>query len=56
MIKVLSLVEVCQVFMIGEDLDREGGSMEVVSPGFQGMDDGKEFPVIDVVVLFHRDE
>ena len=55
-IKVLSLAEVCQVFMIGEDLNGEGGSVEVVSLGFQGMDDGKEFPVIDVIVSFCRDE
>ena len=27
--------------------------MEVMSPRFQGTDDGEEFPVIDVVVSFH---
>ena len=38
--------------MAGENLDREGGSMKVVSPGFQGVDDGEEFLVIDVIVSF----
>ena len=30
--------------------------MEVVTPGFQGADDRKEFSVIDVVVSFCRRE
>ena len=33
-VKVLGLMEVCQIFMVSEDLDREWGSMEVVSPRF----------------------
>ena len=36
--------------MVGEDLYRKGGAMEVVAPGFQGANDGEEFAVIDVVV------
>ena len=51
-VEVLGGTEVGEVFMIGKDLDRKWGSMEVMSPGFQGSDDGKEFSVIDVVVLF----
>ena len=42
--------------MVSEDLDGEEGSMKVVSPDFQGTDDCKEFVVIDVIVLFSRDE
>ena len=42
--------------MIGEDLDGEGGTMEVMSPGFEGTDDGQEFSVINIIVLFHWEE
>jgi len=42
--------------MVGEDLDREGGAMEVVAPSFQGADDGKEFAVVDVVIPFRGGE
>ena len=35
----LGFAEVCQVFVVGEDLDREGGTVEVMSPGFEGTDD-----------------
>ena len=51
-VEVLGGTEVSEVFMVGEDLDREGGSVEVVVPRFQGADDGEEPSVIDVVVLF----
>ena len=49
-------MEVHQVLVVHKDLDGEGRSMEIMSPGLQGADDGKEFLVIDVVVLFHWDE
>ena len=49
-IKGLGETEVGEVLVVGEDLYREQGSVEVVSPGFQGLDDSKEFSVIDVVV------
>ena len=49
-------MEVCQVFVISENLDGEGGSVEIVLPGLQGMADHKEFLVIDVIVLFCRNE
>ena len=52
LVKVLGGTEVCEIFVIGEDLDWERRSVEVVSPRFQGADDGKEFSVIDVVVSF----
>ena len=55
-IEVLCLTEVCQVFMIYEDLDREGRSVEVVPPGFQGTDNCKELLVVNVIVSFCRDE
>ena len=52
----LHLTEVCQVLVICKDLDGEGGSIEVMPPGFQSMDDYKELLVIDVVILFSWDE
>ena len=55
-IEVLGLTEVRQVLVICEDLDGERGSMEIVSPGFQGADDGKELSVVDVVVSFGWDK
>ena len=42
--------------MISKDLDGEGGTMEVMSPGFEGMDDCQEFSVIDIIVPFHWEE
>ena len=51
-VKCLRLAEVGKVLMIHEYLYREGESMKVMSPGFQGSDDSKKFPVIDVVVSF----
>ena len=55
-IEVLCLMEVCQILVVHEDLDGEGGSMEIVSPGFQDADDCEEFSVIDIIVSFCRDE
>ena len=51
-IEGLGGTEVGEVFVVGKDLYREWGSLEVVTPGFQGSNDGKEFPVVDVVVSF----
>ena len=34
MVEVLCLTEVCQVFVVSEDLDRKEGSVEVVPLGF----------------------
>ena len=49
-VEVLSLTEVHQVFVVSEHLDREGGSMETVSPGLEGVNDCEKLPVIDVIV------
>ena len=56
LVEVLGEMEVGEVCMVGEDLDREKGSMKVVLPGFQGMNNTKEFSVVDVVVSFCRGE
>ena len=50
------MTEVGQVFVVGEDLYREGGAMEVVAPRFQGANDGEEFAVINVIVALGRGE
>jgi len=50
------LSEVGEVFVVGKDLDGEGRAMEVVSPGFKGMDDSEEFAVIDIIVSFRLRE
>ena len=42
--------------MIGENLDGEGGAMEVVSLGFEGMDDCQEFSIVDIVIPFRWGE
>ena len=55
-IEVLCLIEVRQVLVVSEDLDREGGSVEIVSPGLQSMDDCEEFLVVDVIVPFSQDK
>ena len=51
-IEVLGGTEVGEILVVCTDLYREWGPVEVVLPGFQGMDNGKEFSVVDVVVLF----
>jgi hypothetical protein len=55
-VEVAGFAEVGEVFMVSEDLNREGGASEVLSPGFESSDDGAEFLVIDIVVLFCGDE
>ena len=48
----MGLAEISKVLVVGEDLHRKGGAMEIVAPRFQGADNGKEFAVVDVVVSF----
>ena len=55
-VKALGLAEVHQVFVVSKDLNREGGSVKVMSPGFQSTDDCEEFSVIDIIVSFSWDE
>ena len=38
--------------MVGEDNDRVWVPFEVMAPSFQGSDDGKEFSIVDLIVLF----
>ena len=48
----LGLAKVGKVLVIGEDLYQEGGAMQIVAPGFQGVDDSEEFAIIDIIVSF----
>ena len=42
--------------MISKNLDEKGGTVEVMSPGFESMDDSKELVIIDVIILFCQGE
>jgi len=48
----LGFSEVGEVLVVGKDLNREGGAMEVVSPRLKGANDGEELTVVDVIVSF----
>ena len=50
--QILSCAPVLKVLVIGEDFKGLREAFEVVSPGFKGTDDGEEFLVIDLVILF----
>ena len=49
-VQCLRFVEVGQIFMVRENLDWERRAVEIMSPGFESMDDSEEFPVIDIVI------
>ena len=51
-VECLGLSEVGEVLVIGEHLYQKRRPMKVMLPGLQGMDDSKEFSVIDIIVLF----
>ena len=42
--------------MVGEDLHREWGAMEVVPPRLQGANDSEKLTIIDIVIPFGRGE
>ena len=48
--------EVLKIFMIRDDLDRDFGAFQVVSPLMEGIKDGEEFFVVCVVVEFGTDK
>ena len=50
----MGLSKVGKVFVVSKNLYRKRGAMEVVSPGIQGANDGKEFMVINIVISFCR--
>ena len=54
--KFLLSTEVSEVVVVGPDFKRVRSTFKVVSEEFEGADDGKEFFVVDVVVLFCGNE
>ena len=54
--KVLGLFEIPQILMICYHYHQVFSSGEVVAPLLQGLDDHKEFSIIDVIVSFCRRE
>ena len=50
------IFEIGQVFMISEDRDRVRGPLQILLPLGKGKDNGKEFPIIDVVVVLGQRE
>ena len=48
----LSHSEVLKILMIRNDLDRDFGAFQVVSPLVEGIENGKEFFVVRVIVEF----
>ena len=42
--------EVLQVLVVGDHINWRGGALEVVSPVFEGLEDGQELLVMGVIV------
>ena len=49
-VKRLGLSEISKVLMVGKDLYRERGTVEVVTPRLQGANNGEKFAIIDIIV------
>ena len=43
-------MEVGEVIVVGPNLENLGVSLEIMSPVFEGFDDGKEFFIVNVIV------
>ena len=56
MTKVLGLFEVSQIFMVSDYCYQVFGSSKIVLPLLQGLDNGEEFPIINVIVSLGRRE
>ena len=48
----LGLAEIGKIFVVSEDLHREGGTMEVVTPRLQGVNNSEKFAIIDIIIPF----
>ena len=51
-VEVSLFEKVLKVFVVGKDLDAMAGAFQVVAPVLEGLYDGEEFLVVDVVVAF----
>ena len=54
--EMLGLAEISEVFIVSEDLYWKRGSLKVVVPHLQGIDDSEEFSVVDIIVSFGWEE
>ena len=50
--KFVRIFDVEEIFMIGDNRDRVGGSLHVMFPFRESKDNSKKFPVIDIIVMF----
>ena len=48
--------DIGEVFVVGDDGDEMGGSLDVLFPFLQCENDGKEFTIVDVIVSFSGNE
>ena len=42
--------EILQVLVVGDHIDRRGGTLKVVSPVLEGLEDGQELLVMGIIV------
>ena len=54
MVQALGGTEEGKVFMIGENLDGEWRTMEVMMPSFEGTNNREEFMIINIIVAFRQ--
>ena len=52
----LRVFQIRQVFMISEDGNQVGSSLEMLFPFSKGRDDSQKLLVIDIIVSFHEGE
>ena len=42
--------EILQVLVVGDHIDQRGGTLEVVSPVLEGLEDGQQLLVMGIIV------
>jgi len=52
--KNLSSREILQVLVISDHINRKGRGFEIVMPDLEGIEDGKEFLIMSIIVQFGR--
>ena len=52
----MRVFDIGQIFVIRDDRDGVRGSLEIMLPFQEGKNDGKEFSVVDVIILFYKRE
>ena len=48
----LGRTEEHEVLMISEDLDRKWGTMQVVAPSLESVNNSQEFLIVDIIITF----